>query len=291
MGGGDGRDVLVSPNVSDDPFGDPRVAALYDADNPPGDDHVFFRALADRIDATTIVDLGCGTGLLTVSFTEPIVTDPVADARYAEREVYGLDPSPAMLDVARSRNGGDRVHWQPGDASAIASLVADGSADLVTMSGNTAQHIVGVDWTDTLQAVAGALRPGGLVAFDTRNPAAREWRTWTRENTYGTRRTAAGQLTEWMEVTSVEDGVVGFTAHNVWAATGEHQALANLLQFRTQDELTEDLAAAGLAPATIAGGWHGEPMNEASRLFVVTAAKSSSGPIDGRLEVQAPPGS
>lgn len=46
---------------------------------------------------TTLVDLGCGTGLVTA-----------ATAR-ACRRVVGVDPSPAMLEVARG--GSDKVEW------------------------------------------------------------------------------------------------------------------------------------------------------------------------------------
>ena len=49
----------------DDPYRDADLVELYDLDNPGGDDHAYYRALADQIDARTIVDLGCGTGLLT----------------------------------------------------------------------------------------------------------------------------------------------------------------------------------------------------------------------------------
>ena len=51
----------------DDPYRDADLVELYDLDNPGGDDHAYYRALADQIDARTIVDLGCGTGLLTRS--------------------------------------------------------------------------------------------------------------------------------------------------------------------------------------------------------------------------------
>ncbi|WP_231920271.1 class I SAM-dependent methyltransferase [Microlunatus soli] len=252
----------MNDTASDDPFDDPRVAALYDLDNPPGDDHAHFRAVADRVAARVIVDLGCGTGSLTVSL--------VGDGR----TVYGIDPAASMLDVARTRAGGDRVHWQQGDATALAALVTDGTVDLVTMTGNVAQHIIGAAWPETLAAITRALRPGGLVAFETRNPAAREWDTWTRDNTYGSRDTAEGRLTEWLDGTTLDDVVVSFTAHNVWESTGEHQALVNRLQFRTRDELTRDLEAAELTPTMINGGWHGEPVTDSSRLFVVTATKS-----------------
>lgn len=46
---------------------------------------------------TTLVDLGCGTGLLA------------AAAAGEARRVVGVDPSPAMLELARSRS--DAVEW------------------------------------------------------------------------------------------------------------------------------------------------------------------------------------
>jgi SAM-dependent methyltransferase len=47
----------------------------------------------------TVADLGCGTGLLSSAFA----------AR--GHRVVGVDPAPAMLELARARRGGDRVEW------------------------------------------------------------------------------------------------------------------------------------------------------------------------------------
>ena len=76
---------------------DARLGAIYDMDNPDGPDHGFFRALADEISATRITDLGCGTGILTVTLARE------------GREVTGIDPAPAMLDYAKHRAGADQV--------------------------------------------------------------------------------------------------------------------------------------------------------------------------------------
>ena len=46
-------------------YTDPRLVALYDTDNPRGIDTDFFIQLANELQAQTVIDLDCGTGLLT----------------------------------------------------------------------------------------------------------------------------------------------------------------------------------------------------------------------------------
>ena len=62
------------------------------------------RKLAADIGARTVVDLGCGTGLLT----------RVLGGR--GHAVIGIDPSPEMLAVARRGPHADQVRWISGNA-------------------------------------------------------------------------------------------------------------------------------------------------------------------------------
>lgn len=78
------------------------MASIYDEDNPDDPDHDFYRAVAQGLKATTIVDLGCSTGVLTVKLAG------------ADRKVMSIDPASAMLDVTRAREGGDSVQWVQG---------------------------------------------------------------------------------------------------------------------------------------------------------------------------------
>jgi SAM-dependent methyltransferase len=237
---------------------DPRLARLYDLDNPPGRDHDWFRAVADRTAARTIVDLGCGTGSLTVTLAGP------------DRRVIGVDPAAEMLDIARHRAGADQVEWILGDSTAIGPV----RADLAVLSGTVAQHILGADWHRSLADLHAALRPGGTLVFDSRNPLARAWTQWNREQTLGTRDTPGGPLTEWMDVASVTaDGQVTYEAHNIFESTGEHLVYAETLAFRDAEQTTADLQAAGFAVAQVWGSWSGEPAGPESRLLLFEATR------------------
>ncbi|GEM_PF-2516574 len=107
----------------DEHYVDPRLVELYDIENPRGADADFYLDLAAELDAHRILELGCGTGLLTRELATP------------GRQVVGVDPSPAMLAFARRQPGAGRVQWVEGDARALGTP----EADLLVMTGNVAQ--------------------------------------------------------------------------------------------------------------------------------------------------------
>ncbi|MEU4390757.1 methyltransferase domain-containing protein [Kribbella sp. NPDC023855] len=239
-----------------DPYGDERLVGLYDGDNPPGDDHAYFLSLAAG--ARKVVDFGCGTGLLTRAFVAP------------GRVVVGVDPSATMLGYARRQPGAEEVTWVDGDASAIE---ATGDADLVVSSGNTMMHISDDDLPWVLDNLAAALRPGGVISFESRNPAARAWEQWSPEASYYERNTPVGHLREWLEVTEVDNGRVVFDAHNVFV-DGTNAVYTTVLYFRTTDEIRAALRTAGFENIEVYAGWHQEPLTDEARLLVFRATKS-----------------
>ncbi|MDT3316478.1 class I SAM-dependent methyltransferase [Microbacterium sp. KSW4-11] len=231
---------------------DPRIVDLYDVDNPDGPDHDFYRALADQCGAQSILDLGCGTGMLTVTVAR------------AGRRAVGVDPSHAMLEVARRRDGGDEVEWVEGDSRVAPS----GPFDLALMTGNAVQHIPDADWGRTLRDLRARMRPGGTLSFESRNPAFGEWESWSAAPTH--RDTPHGILTEWMDVEVVDDRVVRFRAHNRFA-TGETVVEEQSLVFRDRGEITSDLTAAGFSVDRVAGEWDGTPFDGTSRVMIFVA--------------------
>jgi SAM-dependent methyltransferase len=252
--------------VTDDPYRDPDLVELYDLDNPDGEDHAYYRALADELDARTVVDLGCGTGLLTRSLARP------GSLAGPERTVIGVEPSRTMIDYARRQPGADSVTWVHGDASALA-VAPTGAADLAICTGNAIMHVGPEELPSTLASLAGALRSGGTFSFESRNPAYREWERWTREATYGERATPVGYLREWLDVTEVREGRVVFDAHNVFP-DGEDRVYTSVLFFRTAREFQRELELAGFSDITMAGDWHGAPFVSGSRIMVFRARRA-----------------
>ncbi|MDQ3182095.1 MAG: class I SAM-dependent methyltransferase [Actinomycetota bacterium] len=90
------------PNFSE--FSDPRLVAIYDTVNPIAEYETFYLDLAAKLSASTIVDIGCGTGLLTCELAQ------------RGHRLIGVEPSNLMLALARRRPCGDQVEWIEGDA-------------------------------------------------------------------------------------------------------------------------------------------------------------------------------
>jgi len=75
-------------------FADPRLAAVYDVFNPPGNETAFYLDLAGPA-PLRVLDVGSGTGRLACALA----------AR--GHRAAGADPAAAMLAIARRRPGGD----------------------------------------------------------------------------------------------------------------------------------------------------------------------------------------
>jgi SAM-dependent methyltransferase len=226
-------------------YTDPRLTVLYDAENSPrpGVDH--YLALAQRLGSEDVVDVGCGTGALA------------CELAMGGHRTSGVDPSTAMLDIARDRPGGARVDWIHGTAVDLPS----GAFDLAIMTGHVAQvFLTDHDWAIGLVHLARALRAGGHLAFESRNPDALEWQGWTREQSFGTYCTDEGQVFDsWVEVTGVGDGLVHFEGHTILRPSNEHLTYTSSLRFRTEGELRRSLEAAGFRVEQVLGDWDGNP--------------------------------
>lgn len=238
---------------------DTRLVELYDRDNPRGSDTDFYLTLATEISSRRIIDFGCGTGLLT------------CELAIEGRQIIGIDPSGAMLAVAKRKPNAERIQWIEGDSSTLGKR----EADLVIMTGNVAQVFLNDnEWETTLHAIHATLRPGGYLAFESRNPLARAWETWIREDTFEQIETPFGLMDCWLELVDAENDKVRFLAHNVFKSTGEDLVVSSELRFRHHEELATSLTKAGFTIKQVYGNWHREPFTDASRFMVFVTQRS-----------------
>jgi ubiquinone/menaquinone biosynthesis C-methylase UbiE len=213
----------------DPAFADPRLAAVYDVLDADRSDLDAYVAIAEEVAARRVVDIGCGTGSLAVRLAT------------SGLDVVALDPAGASIEVARSKPGAERVTWLHGDATVLKTLRQ--AADLALMTGNVAQvFVTAADWSTTLEAVRGCLRPGGWFVFETRRPEVRDWESWDVPTT--TVRAPDGRSVVFTRaVTDVSLPLVTF--RSTTTVDGEMVPSSSTLCFRDRADVEADLVAHG----------------------------------------------
>lgn len=213
-------------------FAERRLAEIYDPLDPDRGDLDVYVALVEELGADSVVDIGCGTGTFACLLAA------------TGRGVVAVDPAAASLDVARTKPGADRVRWLLGAATSLPPL----RVDLATMTGNVAQVFLTDDeWLATLHGVRNALRPGGRLVFEVRDPSREAWRAWNRAESYErVELPVVGTVEHWVEVTDVTGQLVSFRWTFHFESSGEVITSASTLRFRGQDELEASLRRACL---------------------------------------------
>jgi SAM-dependent methyltransferase len=100
--------------------------------------------------ARRVLDLGCGTGFHARHC-----------AAHLDAQVTASDPALEMLEVARRKPHGDRVHWEIGTAEAP----PPGQYDLIVLLGNTMSLIPETD--AVFEAAARVAAPNALLVIQT----------------------------------------------------------------------------------------------------------------------------
>lgn len=132
-------------------------AALYDAMDVDRGPHLAFYAGLVTPDVTSLLDLGCGTGSITLAMAARMVPGG---------RVAGIDLSPRMIEIARSR--APDHDWRVGD---ISQPPVSAKYDLIVCCFHTLQVLVDeADLARCFAFVAAHLAPGGRFAFDIYRP-------------------------------------------------------------------------------------------------------------------------
>jgi SAM-dependent methyltransferase len=235
-------------------YSDDDAAALYDLLNPWDASDDFYLALV--LEAGSVLDVGCGTGALLRR---------ARDVGHAGR-LCGVDPDRVSLAVAQ-RGGG--IEWLAGTA---ASMTFEGEFELAVMTGHAFQFLLDDDEVRaSLAAIRRALVAGGRFAFETRNPLARAWESWTPANAIEIVDPAGRQVRVSYEVESLVDDRVTLTETTSDQRGVPLRVDRATLRFLEIDTLARFLATAGFQIEAQYGGWSRDPIDAASGEIITVA--------------------
>ncbi|MET9395464.1 methyltransferase domain-containing protein [Streptomyces sp. NPDC006624] len=191
--------------MADDCFTRTRLAAIYDPLNPDRSDLDAYLQMADEFEADRVLDIRCGGGVFALLLVDRGI------------EIVGVDPAQATIDVAGTKPGSERVRWICGDATDFPPL----RVDLATVTANVAQEIVDPQVAEDPTSHPEALRPGGRLTFETRDPSRHAWEEWTREKSCRvTGIPGVGSVENWVQLLEVSKPLVTFRWTCKFAADG-----------------------------------------------------------------------
>jgi SAM-dependent methyltransferase len=170
-----------------------------------------------------------------------------------------------MLNVARGRAD---IEWVLGDPT---SIHFGSEFDLIVMTGNAFQVFVeDDDVRASLAALRSFLTEDGRFAFDTRNPAGKEWERWSERISEVAH---AGTRVRTEAPAPVYDGrLLTFTTVYTSPDWDAPEVSHSTLRVFGVDELASFLTEAGLVIEEQFGDFERQPLTDAS-LEIVTVAR------------------
>ncbi|MFD1888126.1 class I SAM-dependent methyltransferase [Paenibacillus wenxiniae] len=209
----------------------------------------------------TVLELACGTGLVTL---------PLAEAGIA---IVGVDIAEPMLAYARVKGQGLPAHFIQADARTFQS---DQRFSLIYLTGNAFQAFLSdEDQLALLRTVHQHLQPGGRFIFETRNPAATDlsdeeespWSTFTDQD---------GQLVQvsGSQTYDASRSIMHWVTYRTWPHKRTISRIA--CRFTDHDALIELLTSNGFEIQHQYADWDRTPFVPSSDLMIMVCAKAES---------------
>ena len=240
-------------------------ARFYDAiHGDQRDDVGLWLSYAGRTDRP-VLEVGCGTGRIALELAR------------AGHEVVGIDPSPAMLAVARQQAEDDAIEVEFIEGRVIDLALEDGHYGLALLPADVFLYCADAEeQVATLALLGGCLQFNGLLAIDLPGPAlwldpdtnGQALLTFSGETKSGERFDAwqvheddLSLQTRWLRVSYEQTGEDG--ALRRWQS--EHQ-----LRYVYRFEIEYLLRLAGLAQQDVYGDYDLGPLtNDSERMIVI----------------------
>ena len=208
-----------------------------------------------------VLDLCCGTGIVTV---------PLAETGL---DVVGVDVSAAMLETAKAKTKGDNPTFVLADVLEFTTTQRFG---LILITGNAFQcFLTERDVAALLANVYEWLRPGGKFIFDTRLPEGYDFTLNGELELWNEYQDAAGNPVQWLgrqAVYDAEHGILHYEMRDIFA-DGTVKPSTETLKFTPLPRLLELLQGAGLEVVSRYQNWHLEPFEEDSAAVVLETRK------------------
>lgn len=236
------------------------IAYYYDQLHTWGKEDDFFMELLQLTKAKKIADLGCGTGRVTIE---------LAKAGY---EVTGIDPNEEAVLRAQNKDNAQSVSWIIGDSQDLTT----NAYDAVIMTANVAQVFISEEsWNSVLQDVFTALKPGGHFIFDARNPQAKAWEEWQKDETVDELQDVytGDPLLYWDEYEGFDRNVFTFYEKIKNVNTDiTHEAKVQLI-FRSYGEISSALEKAGFSTVNAYEDFKLQSVTDQAKSFIFHCVK------------------
>lgn len=246
---------------------DLQLSVLYDLVFRTGSPADFRFYLPMVMDAASVLDVGCGTGALL----------HLARKAGHSGRLCGVDPANAMLYRARRHSD---IEWVE---ATLPTRDVTGPFELAVMTG----HVFQVFLSDAvaasvLDAVHGLLVPGGILAFESRNPLVRGWEGWTHTNGFEVQTAAGAKVRVEYEIDGPPVGdVVRFTTTFAIPSLRMTLQSRDRLRFRSATCINGLLEMSGFEVVGQYGDWQGCDYNPASP-EIITVARARQTPRPAR---------